>query len=151
MQVFSANDIYPWEQYVSVKLQQVKRYYRLRNHFGMRVTSLTPVVNCWNRINKSKVWINHRFIVFKKSLRTKEMIKWRPFCRILKRLNVNSKYCVKGEIFFSAWDLIITWTFVLFKNYASRSSYVKTPQFWRQNSISYVLMVLLMFMCFFLW
>ena len=38
----SANDIYPSEQYVSVKLQQVQRNYRLRNHFGMRVTSLTP-------------------------------------------------------------------------------------------------------------
>ena len=46
MQVFNANDIYPWEQYVSVKLQQVQRNYRLRNHFGMLVTSLTPVVNC---------------------------------------------------------------------------------------------------------
>ena len=46
MQVFSANDIYPWEQYVSVKLQQVQRNNRLCNHFGMRVTSLTPVVNC---------------------------------------------------------------------------------------------------------
>ena len=45
MQVFRANDIYPKEQYVSVKLQQVQRNYRLRNHFGMRVTSLTPVVN----------------------------------------------------------------------------------------------------------
>ena len=46
MQVFGANDIYPWEQYVSLKLQQVQRNYRLRNYFGMRVTSLTPVVNC---------------------------------------------------------------------------------------------------------
>ena len=42
MQVFIANDIYSQEQYVSVKLQQVQRNYRLRNHFGMRVTSLTP-------------------------------------------------------------------------------------------------------------
>ena len=46
MQVFSANDFYSWEQYVSVKLQQVQRNYRLRNHFGMRVTSLTPIENC---------------------------------------------------------------------------------------------------------
>ena len=45
MQVFSANDIYSYEQYVSVKLQQVQRNLRLRNHFGMHVTSLTPVVN----------------------------------------------------------------------------------------------------------
>ena len=42
MQVFSANEIYLQEQHVSVKLQQVQRNYRLRNHFGMRVTSLTP-------------------------------------------------------------------------------------------------------------
>ena len=42
MQVFSVNDIYPYEQYVPVKLQQVQHNYRLRNHFGMRVTSLTP-------------------------------------------------------------------------------------------------------------
>ena len=24
-----------------------------------------PVVNCWNRVNKRKVWINHRLIVLK--------------------------------------------------------------------------------------
>ena len=42
MQVFSPNDM----QYVAFKLQQVQRKYRLRNHFGMHVTSLTPVVNC---------------------------------------------------------------------------------------------------------
>ena len=29
---------------MSVKLEQVQRNYRLRNHFGMCVTSLTPVV-----------------------------------------------------------------------------------------------------------
>ena len=46
MQVFRANDIYQQEQYLSVKLQQVQRNHRLRNHFGMRLTSLTPVVNC---------------------------------------------------------------------------------------------------------
>ena len=54
-EIFSANDMYPLEKYVSFKLQQVQRYYRLRSHFGMRVTSLTPVVNCRNRVNKSKV------------------------------------------------------------------------------------------------
>ena len=37
----SANAIYSWEQYVSAKLQQVQRNYRLRNHFGMRLISLT--------------------------------------------------------------------------------------------------------------
>ena len=46
MQVLSVNDIYPWEQYVSVKFQHVQRNYRLRNHFSMRVASLTSVVNC---------------------------------------------------------------------------------------------------------
>ena len=39
---------------MSVKLQQIQRNYRLRNHFGMRVTSLTPVVNFCKRVNKSK-------------------------------------------------------------------------------------------------
>ena len=42
MQICSAKYIYSKEQYVSVKLQQVQRIYRLRYHFGMRVTSLTP-------------------------------------------------------------------------------------------------------------
>ena len=42
MQVSSANDIYRYDQYVAIKLQQVQRNYRLRNHFGMRVISLTP-------------------------------------------------------------------------------------------------------------
>ena len=41
-QVFSTNDIYPYEQYVSVKSKQVQRKYPVRNHFGMRVTSMTP-------------------------------------------------------------------------------------------------------------
>ena len=42
MQVLSANDIYPKELYVSLKLQQVQGNFRLRNHFGMPVTSPTP-------------------------------------------------------------------------------------------------------------
>ena len=154
MQVFSANDIYPKEQYVSVKLQQVKRNYRLRNHFGIRVTSLTPVVNCWNRGNKRKVWINHRFIVLK-SLgidcgSIKEMLKWRRFCRILKRLNVinvNSEYCVK-HVNFLICLRFNHYKDVLFNTYDLRSSDVKKPQFRRQNSISYVLMVSIVFMCF---
>ena len=50
----------------------------------MRVTSLTPVENCWNRVNKSKVWINHRKSWHR--LRIKGMIKWRRFCRILTSL-----------------------------------------------------------------
>ena len=136
-----------------VKLQQVQCNYRLRNHFGMRVNSMTPVVNCWNRVNKSKVWINHRLIVLKKSwhrLRIKEMIKWRRFCRILKRLNivnVNSEYCVKRVNFLFCLRFI-HYKDVLLKNYDLRSSDVKKTQFWCQNSISYVLMVSMMFMCF---
>ena len=138
---------------MSVKLQQVKRNYRLRNQFGMRVTSLTPRSKLLKQVNKSKVWINYRFIALKRSwhrLRIKEKIKWRRFYRILKRLNVinvNSEYCVKRVnflfclIFFHYMD-------VLFKNYDLRSSDVKKPQFWRQNSISNVLMVSVMFMCF---
>ena len=39
---FSANDINSWKQYVCLKLQQVQRYYRLRNHAGMRIPSLPP-------------------------------------------------------------------------------------------------------------
>ena len=114
VQGFNGNVIYQWEQYVSVKLQQVQRNYRLRNHFGMRVTILIPVVNCWNRINKSILWINQYIYSFKKSwhrLRIKEMIQWRPFCRIMKRLNVinvNSEYCVKRVTFFSTLDLFVT-------------------------------------------
>ena len=90
IQVLSLNDIYPREQYVSVKLQQVQRKYRLHNHFCMRITSLTPIVNYWNRINK--ISLNQPSIFcLKKSwhrLQIKEMIKWRPFCTILKRLYV---------------------------------------------------------------
>ena len=138
---------------MSVKLQHVQRNYRLPNHFGMRVTSLTPVVNYWNRVNKSKVWINHRFMVLKSlgiDWGVKEMIKWRRLCRILKRLNVinvNSEYCVKG-VNFLFWLRFIHYKDVLFKNYDLRYSGVKKHQFWRQNSISYVLMVSMMFMCF---
>ena len=75
------------------------------------------------------------------------MIKWRRFCRILKRLNVNSEYCVKRVNFFSAWDLFITRTFCSrIMTWDLQSS--KNTQFWRQNSISYVLMVSMMFMFF---
>ena len=130
MQVFSANDIYSWEQYVSVKLQQVQCNYRLRHHFCMRVTSLTPVVNCWNRINKSNVWTNHRFIVFKSigiDCGSRKMIKWRPSCRILKRLNVInviSEYCVT-RVNFLFFLRFTHYKDVLFKNYDLRSSDVQ--------------------------
>ena len=54
MQVFSANNIYQLEQYVSVKLQQIKRNYRLRNHFDMRVTNLTPLSKLLKQGQKEK-------------------------------------------------------------------------------------------------
>ena len=137
---------------MSVKLQQVQRNYWLRYHFGMRVTSLTPIDNCWNRVNKSKVELTIGFC-FKKSLhrlQMKEMIKWRRFCRILKRrdvINVNSEYCVKRVNFLFCLRFI-HYKDILFKNYDLRSSDVKKTQFWGQNSISYVFMVSMMFMCF---
>ena len=42
LQVCSVNDVIPWKQYVSVKLQQVKPIHRLRMSNGMHVTILTP-------------------------------------------------------------------------------------------------------------
>ena len=78
------------------------------------------------------------------------MIKWRFFCRILKRLNainVSSEYCVKRVNFLFCLRFI-NYKDVLFKNYDLRSSDVKKTQFWCLNSISYVLMVSMMFMCF---
>ena len=91
MQVFSANDNNPEEQYVSVKLQQVQRNYRLRNHFGMHVNSLTPRSKLLKQGQLKQSLNQPSVYCFKKSwhrLRIKEMIKWRRFCRILKRLNV---------------------------------------------------------------
>ena len=55
------------------------------------------------------------------------MIKWRRFCRILKRLNVinvNSDYCVKRVNFLFCLRFI-HYNHVLFKNYDFRSSDVK--------------------------
>ena len=75
------------------------------------------------------------------------MIKWRRFYRILKRLNVsnvNSEYCVN----FLFCLIFIHYKDVLFKNYDLRSSDVKKTQFRRQNLLSYVFMVSMMFMCF---
>ena len=72
------------------------------------------------------------------------------FCKILKRLNVinvNSEYCVKRVIFLFCLRFI-HFKDVLFKNYDLKSSDVKKPQFGRQNSISYVFMVSIMFMFF---
>ena len=98
-------------------------------------------------MNQSSVYL------FKKSwhrLQISEMIKWRCFCRILKWLNVtnvNSEYCVKRVNFLFCLRFI-HYKDVLFKNYDLRSSDIKNTQFWRQNSISYVLMVSMMFMCF---
>ena len=83
-------------------------------------------------------------------MRIKEMIKWRRFCRILKRLNVinvNFEYCVK-RVNCSFCLGFILYKDVLFKNYDLRSSDVKKPQFWRQNSTSYVLLVSMIFVYF---
>ena len=83
-------------------------------------------------------------------MQIKEMIKWRRFCRILKRLNVinvNSEYCVKRVNFLFCLRFI-HYKDVLFKNYDLRSSDVEKAQIRRQNSISDVLMVSMMFMCF---
>ena len=55
------------------------------------------------------------------------MIKWRRFCRILKRLNVinvNSEYCEKRVNFLFCLRLI-HYKEILFKNYDLRSSDVK--------------------------
>ena len=71
------------------------------------------------------------------------------FCRILKLLNVinvTSEYCVKRLNFLFCLKFI-HYKDVLFKNNDLRSSDVKKTQFSRQNSISYVLMVSMMFMC----
>ena len=76
---------------MSVKLQQVQRYYRLRNHFGMRVNSLTPCSKLLKQGQLMRSLNQPSVYCFKKSwhrLRIKEIIKWRRFCRILKRLNV---------------------------------------------------------------
>ena len=40
---------------MSVKLQRIQRNYRLRYHFGMRVTSLTPRSKVLKQGQKSKV------------------------------------------------------------------------------------------------
>ena len=73
---------------------------------------------------------------------------WGRNCRILKLnvTNVNSEYCVK-RVNFIFYLGFIHYKDVLFKNYDLRSSDVKKTQFWRQNSISYVLMVSMMFVC----
>ena len=119
----------------------------------MRITSLTPVVNCWNKINKSKVWINYRFIVLKSLGINCGSRKWSNgdlSSRTLKRLNViniNSEYCVKRVNFLFCLRFI-HYKDILFNTYGLKSPYVKKPQLWRQNSISYVLMVSIIFMCF---
>ena len=131
-----------------VKLQQVQRNYRLRNQFGMRVTSLTPVENCWNRVNKSKVWIRHRFIVLKSlgiDCGSRKCSKddvsvgfWNGFTSLTSTLNTKLSLLLainslQGRFFQELWLEI----FRRQKN-----------QFGRQNLISYVLMVSMMFMCF---
>ena len=119
---------------MSVKLQQVQRNYRLRNHFGMRVTSLTPCSRLMKKGQKSKSLNQPSVYCFKTSwhrLWIKEMIKWRRFLRILKRINVinvNIEYCVK-RVNFLFFLRFIHYKNVLFKNYDLKSSDVKKPQF----------------------
>ena len=119
---------------MSVKLQQVQRNYRLCNHFGMRVTSLTPGSELLKQGQKKQSLNQSSVYCFKKSwhrLQIKEMIKCRRFCRILNRLNVinvNSEYCVK-RVNFLFCSGFIHYKDVLFKNYDLRSSDVKKTQF----------------------
>ena len=95
---FSANDMNSWKQYVCVKLQQVQRNYRLRNHAGMSITSLTPVVNCWNMLKKAKferttifflAHLNRRLIgelIVYQSLRGPSL---RPWVHTFKNMNIS--------------------------------------------------------------
>ena len=122
---------------MSVKLHQVQREYRLPSHFGMRVNSLTPSSKLLKQ-NQLKQSLNQLSVYcFKMSwhrLQIKEMIKWRNFCKILKRphvINVNSEYCVKRVNFLFCLKFI-HYKDVLFKN----------------NDLRYVSMVSMMFMCF---
>ena len=115
---------------MSVKLKQIQRNYRLCNHFGMRVTSLTPRSKLLKQGQKKQSLNQPWVYCFKKSwhrLWIKEMIKWRRFCRILKRLNVinvNSEYCVKRVNFLFCLRFI-HYKDVLFKENDLRSSVVK--------------------------
>ena len=119
---------------MSVNLQQVQRNYLLRNHFDMRVTSLTPRSKLLKQGQLKESLNQPSIYCFKKSwhrLQIKEMIKCRRFCRILKRLNVinvNSEYCVKRVNFLFCLKFI-HYKDVLFKNCDLRSSDVKKPQF----------------------
>ena len=119
---------------MSVKLQQVQRNYRLRNHSGMRVTSLTPGSKLLKQGHLKQTLNQSSVYFFKKSwlgLQIKEMIKWRRFCRILKRLNVinvNSEYCMKLVNFLICLRFI-HYKDVLFKNFDLRSSDVKKLNF----------------------
>ena len=119
---------------MSVKLQQVKRNYRLHNYFGMRVNSLIPRSKLLKQGQLKQSLNQPSVYCFKKSwhrLRIKDMIKWRSFCRILKQLNVinvNSEYCVKCVSFLFCLKFI-HYIEVLFKNHALRSSDVKKLNF----------------------
>ena len=119
---------------MSVKLQQVQRNYRLHKLFGMRVNSLTPRSKLLKQGQLKQSLNQPSVYCFKKSshrLRIKEMIKWRSFCRILKRLyviNVNSEHCVKRVNFLFCLKFI-HYKDVLFKNNDLRPSNVKKTKF----------------------
>ena len=74
----------------------------------MHVTSLTPVVNCWNRVNKSKVWIDHQFIVLKSLGIDCGSTKWSNGDVSVRFWNGLTSLT---STFFSAWYLFITRTF----------------------------------------
>ena len=115
---------------MSVKLQQVQCNYRLRYHFGMRVTSMTPLSKLLKQGQYKQSLNQPSVYCFKKSwhrLRIKKMIKRRHFCRILKRLNVinvNSEDCIKRVNFLFCLRCF-HYKDILFKNYDWRSSDVK--------------------------
>ena len=107
MQVFNTNDVFSWEQYASVKLQQIWRIHPLRMPVGMCVTILTQVVNSWNMVNKSKLSINNWFVVFNTLGIDCGSGIWSAgnlplVFRMFNVINVNTKYCVK-RIFFK-WE-----------------------------------------------
>ena len=109
------------------KLQRAQSNYRLRNHFGMRVNSLASRSKLLKQ-GQLKPSLNQPSVYcFKKSwhrLRIKEMIKWQSFCRILKRLNVNSENCVK-RVNFLFCLIFIHYKDISFKNNDLRFSDVK--------------------------
>ena len=114
---FRAYDIYSWKQYVCVKLQEVQRNYRLRNHVGKRLTSLTPVVNCWNIVKKAKFESTTGFSALKILGIDWGSWKWSAgnlpviFWNRLTSLKSTLKTALNAKNLFSGWALFNTRTF----------------------------------------